>query len=80
MVAKPEAAYFLPPTGKRWHQTRPIVSMAKQSTGHLIRCNFIAGKVGHKSRDPCFHEKNIEAVFMTFVAHCTCRLHYVMKD
>jgi len=29
------------------------------------------GTVGHKSHDPCFHKKYMEAGVMTFVAHCT---------
>jgi len=27
--------------------------------------------VAHKSHDPCFHKKYVEAGVMTFVAHCT---------
>ena len=29
------------------------------------------GTVGHKSHDPCFLKKYMEAGVMTFVAHCT---------
>jgi len=32
---------------------------------------WTACTVGHKSHDPCFHKKYIEAGFMTFVAHFT---------
>ena len=33
--------------------------------------------VGHKSHDPCFHKKYMEASVMTFVVHCTDVLHCV---
>jgi len=29
------------------------------------------GTVAHKSHDPCFHKKYMEAGVMTFVTHCT---------
>jgi len=29
------------------------------------------GTVGHKSHDPCFHKKYMEAGVMTLVAYCT---------
>jgi len=29
------------------------------------------GTVGHKSHDPCFHEKYMEVGVMNFEAHCT---------
>jgi len=31
--------------------------------------------VGHKSHEPCFHNKYVEAEVMTFVAHCTVRTY-----
>ena len=34
-------------------------------------CNLAACTVSHKSHDPCFYKKYIEAGVMNFVAHCT---------
>ena len=37
----------------------------------LVHQKQVRSTVGHKSHDPCFHEKYMETGVMTFVPHCT---------
>jgi len=45
----------------------------------LGNAHFRYCAVGHKSHDPCFHKKYMEAGVRTFVAHCTF-LYLWMRD
>jgi len=38
----------------------------------LLVLSKITCTVGHRSRDPCFNKKYMEAGVMTFAANCTC--------
>jgi len=50
-----------------------LVSEAERLLEEVIRAVSTRSTVGHKSLDPCFHKKYMEAGVMTFVAYCNCR-------
>jgi len=55
-----------------YYWTHAIIKSAPHHTHVFLRVWMCAScTVAHKSHDPCFHKKYMEAGVMTFAAHCT---------